>query len=336
MADAKATGNQVLVKELSKRYEYDGVQTCAADGMCAVSCPVHIDTGELVRRLRSEAQSAIAQRGGVFAARHWKSVTKVMAASLTLSRLARPVLGKRLEAVPSGGKSRRAITAVNPDVIFFPSCLNSLFAPDESSLGVQRAFLTLCERAGISVAVPEGIEGLCCGTPWKSKGLVSGHAVAKNQAIDAISKARAGRKIPVVSDSTSCTQGLDEFEDALSFVARRVLPRLNISKTIESITLHPTCSGIELGLNDDMSLIAKAVATDVVIPQNWACCGFAGDRGMLRPELTQSATKAEAKEVKSLATTRYASSNRPCEIAMTRATGESYVHLIEVLEEVSR
>ena len=85
-----------------------------------------------------------------------------------------------------------------------------------------------------------------------------------------------------------------------------------------------------------MELIGQAVANNVYIPENWACCGFAGDRGLLHPELTESATQAEAREISSRNFSAYASSNRPCEIGMSQATGQTYIHLLEILEEVSR
>lgn len=85
-----------------------------------------------------------------------------------------------------------------------------------------------------------------------------------------------------------------------------------------------------------MELIGQAVAKNVYIPENWACCGFAGDRGLLHPELTQSATQAEAYEISSQEFSAHASSNRPCEIGMTQATGQTYIHLLEILEQVSR
>ena len=85
-----------------------------------------------------------------------------------------------------------------------------------------------------------------------------------------------------------------------------------------------------------MLQIAQVIADEVFIPENWACCGFAGDRGLLHPELTASATAAEAKEVQAKSFTKYASSNRPCEIGMTQATGQSYQHLLELLEQATR
>ena len=35
-------------------YKYQGSQTCAADGMCQVKCPVKINTGEMIKELRAQ------------------------------------------------------------------------------------------------------------------------------------------------------------------------------------------------------------------------------------------------------------------------------------------
>ena len=40
--------------ELESVYKYQGAQTCAADGMCQVKCPVKINTGEMIKHLRAE------------------------------------------------------------------------------------------------------------------------------------------------------------------------------------------------------------------------------------------------------------------------------------------
>ncbi|TSI12213.1 hypothetical protein [Brevibacterium aurantiacum] len=70
------------------------------------------------------------------------------------------------------------------------------------------------------------------------------------------------------------------------------------------------------------------------MPDSWGCCAFAGDRGMLHPELTASATKDEAAEVESIGADVHASTNRTCEIGMTRATGKPYRHILEALDDL--
>jgi len=122
--------------------------------------------------------------------------------------------------------------------------------------------------------------------------------------------------------------------DAVTFIAERVLPGLTEHPRLESLTVHPTCSSTQLGINDALHALAREVAEEVVVPQDWGCCAFAGDRGMLHPELTASATAGQAAEVLARPTEAHASCNRTCELAMTRATGRPYRHVIEILADL--
>ena len=121
--------------------------------------------------------------------------------------------------------------------------------------------------------------------------------------------------------------------DAVTFAAEHVLPALGEYPRLASLTLHPTCSSTQLGLDADLVRVARAVADDVHVPDDWGCCAFAGDRGLLHPELTAAATRREAAEVTRLDAQAHASCNRTCELGMTRATGATYRHVLELLAE---
>ncbi|RZI80249.1 MAG: FAD-binding protein, partial [Pseudomonas sp.] len=43
------------VRQLLRDFQYQGIDTCAATGLCAQRCPVGINTGELVKKLRGQA-----------------------------------------------------------------------------------------------------------------------------------------------------------------------------------------------------------------------------------------------------------------------------------------
>jgi hypothetical protein len=47
--------------------------------------------------------------------------------------------------IPSG------INTFNPDLVYFPSCVNSLYGESD----IQKAFLNLCEKSGLNVLIPE-------------------------------------------------------------------------------------------------------------------------------------------------------------------------------------
>ena len=35
-------------------YKYDAIETCATDGLCEIACPVNINTGEYIKKLKHE------------------------------------------------------------------------------------------------------------------------------------------------------------------------------------------------------------------------------------------------------------------------------------------
>ncbi|MBU2664095.1 FAD-binding oxidoreductase [Actinoplanes bogorensis] len=358
---ARRDGDPALVASLEKDYEYDGVDTCAVDGMCQTACPVQINTGDLVRRLRStDAQAAWS-----FAARHWSATTRTMGAALSTARrlplIASPVSRAAHRAVgaplwtrdlPGGGSPRPRLTpAGRPDAILFASCTNTMFGPTSKDTGdtpprsphrdtgdMRSAFALLCARAGIVLATPPGLPGLCCGTPWKSKGMTRGHDAMAER----VRPALAG-DVPVVVDAASCTEGLRQLVgadatiiDAVQYTADVLLDRLTVTERLGDLALHPTCSAQRMGLTPALLKVAGAVAERVTVPSSWGCCGFAGDRGLLHPELTAAATAPQVAELAGRHFDAYASCNRTCEVGMTRATGHPYVHVLDVLERVTR
>lgn len=147
----------------------------------------------------------------------------------------------------------------------------------------------------------------------------------------------------VVCDASSCTEGFTRLlggarigiEEAVAFAAREILPRVSIEERVEQVVLHPTCSSRQLELDADLKRISEAVAENVNIPEGWGCCAFAGDRGMLYAELTASATRAEAAEVMMIGASAHVSCNRTCELGMSRATGEEYRHVLELLDSAT-
>jgi D-lactate dehydrogenase len=124
--------------------------------------------------------------------------------------------------------------------------------------------------------------------------------------------------------------------DSVEFVATTVMPRITVARRLSSIALHPTCSSTHLDLNGALRSLAESVADEVVVPFGWGCCAFAGDRGLLHPELTASATAAESRSVREREFAAYASVNRTCELGLTRATGRPYRHILEIVADASR
>ena len=364
---ARTDGDRALAAALEADYNYDAVETCAVDGMCQTACPVDINTGNLVKHLRRDAAGKLENGVWETAAKHWGAVTRGAGLALDVAAklpsavvipantLGRKVLGADTlplysKELPSGGKTRRRPAPTGePAAVYFPACVNTMFGAEDGA-GVQASFEQLCAKAGLELLVPEGIDSACCGTPWSSKGMEAGLEQMHTRTLKVLREATRDGELDIICDASSCTEGLIhsiEAEatvpgrrplrvvDAVAFTAERILPVLGGGwERIQTLALHPTCSSMRMGLNPALEKVADAVADTVQVPDNWGCCGFAGDRGMLHPELTASATAAQAADVTAMGAAAHASCNRTCELGMTRATGEGYSHVLELLADL--
>jgi D-lactate dehydrogenase len=362
-------GRTELAESLAEDYAYEAVETCAADSLCKVNCPVLIDTGALMKRLRSESHGTAAHRIAEAASGHWKGISALargavgIASALPVPAVAaaakagRALLGADTvpawtERLPAARASRSraagaSVPAGEADAVFLPACINAIFGAERASAGVTAAFLLLCQRAGISVHVPAWIDEACCGTPFASKGFPAAAERMRRtvrERLRALLQEGSEGPLTVVVDASSCTHSYTDalselpqvlVKDATTFARETLLPRLAVRHPLDAVVLHPTCASEHLGINGDMEHLARAFSDSVRTPDSWGCCGFAGDRGMLHPELTAAATAAEAREVAGLGCSNHASSNRTCELAMARATGRPYRHVLELLEEAT-
>ena len=240
--------------------------------------------------------------------------------------------------------------------VYFPACISRVMGhlPGETDeMTLMEALVTVAHRAKIPVWIPEDVEGTCCGVPFSSKGYDQAHQVAVNRAIERFWVWSDRGRLPVVVDTSPCTYGLttcrpiltpenqQKFDqlrilDGTTFVHDQLLPNLTIKRKVGSVALHPVCSVVKMNLSPKLEGIARACSDGVVVPIQAGCCGFAGDRGFLFPELTASATRREAGEVLAGRHDGYYSSSRTCEIGMTRATGRIYRSFLYLLEEATR
>ncbi|MFD7320356.1 FAD-binding and (Fe-S)-binding domain-containing protein [Streptomyces sp. NPDC059875] len=359
---------------LLEAYGYDAVDTCAGDSTCKLACPVGIDTGALMKDFRHQRHSRREERVAALAARNFRAVEAsarlaVAAADRIGDRLLESVTGLarkavRPDLVPEwlpeipGAAARRLPRTHRPAAVavYYPACVNRIFGGPEGLSGpsLPEAVVALSARAGKPVWIPDDVAGTCCATIWHSKGYERGNEVMANRIVEAAWGWTAGGRLPLVVDASSCTLGIahevvpyltdDNRElhaeltvlDSLVWAADELLPRLDVRRAVGSAVVHPTCSMRHLGDEEQLTALARACADEVVVPEDAGCCAFAGDRGMLHPELTASATAREAAEVTARSFDVHLSANRMCEIGMDRATGRSYHHVLLALEHATR
>jgi D-lactate dehydrogenase len=335
---------EILEAELG----YQGLSTCAGDGMCGVACPVGIDTGRLMKERRVAAHTLPERAAAQMAADHFGAGTLVARAALRVVPLLAsfglgpgddtPRAAPPLPRPPAGSPHR---------VVYYPSCLTRTLGPAPGDVPVAEAMHQVLSAGGFGVVHPAGIGGLCCGLPFTSKGFPEAAASALRGTVEALWSASREGHDSVVTDASPCARTLASATDLLSkgsrrlevldfptFWAKRALPGLNAPRRVSGVAvLHPTCSLVASGGLEELRRVAHAHAETAVVPIAAECCGFAGDRGFLVPELTASATRAEAEEVASLAAAGHYSTCRTCEIGMSRATGRGYRSIIHLVHE---
>jgi D-lactate dehydrogenase len=346
---------------------YESLETCARDGMCQTSCPVKIDTGAMVKELLAAVQRPRERRAAGLVASHFA----------TAARLARWGLGAAgvADRLGAGGLVRR-IAGLGADValprpapplpaphnggppaaVYFPSCLNRILGalPGEEDISTPQAVVEACQAAGVRVVYPQGLSGLCCGMPFSSKAYVETARGMARRTADALWQATDGGRLPVVTDASPCAGTLDEAAallaeetgrrlrtyDFAAFWAAEVLPRLVAPpRRAGRAVLHPTCTLVKRGGLPALLQVARAHAEEVLVPPGAECCGFAGDRGFVYPELTASATARESSEVRDWLAGGPAglfSTCRTCEIGMGRSVGRPYRSIAHLVREAFR
>lgn len=363
-------------KILLDQYQYDGLDTCAVDGLCATACPVDINTGDLVKRLRRENHSAFANKVALSVAKHFGFAVWCARFGLRAGNIINKLFGKK--AMPRLTKGLKSIVpsmplwteqiAVPPDlsvmqspaglfnderVLYFPSCISRMMGSGlPGKKNVMETFISVSLKAGIGVEILPDVDSSCCSQLFSSKGYRDAYAYKANSIIHRLWMASRQGALKVVIDVSSCaytfkhmrgvlTEENKKFYDQLTildsvdYLHDIVLPRLNIVHKKPSIALHPVCSLQKMNTQSKFTGIAKHFAEEVTVPLHAGCCGMAGDRGFLFPELTNSATMPEALEVCQHTYDGYYSSTKTCEMAMSHAVGENYESVLYLVDELT-
>jgi D-lactate dehydrogenase len=354
-----------LRKALLEEYEYDSLETCAADGSCQLACPVGIDTGAMVKELRRERHGERAEAAALAAAKRWKAVE---AGSRLGLRLAGPLVRRTKRGRNLPGAARRggegdplptkagSVGRGSPSppqsavaAVYVPSCTNRIFGGNPVE-----ALVAVSARAGMPVWIPDDVAGSCCGLPFGSKGFAGAQRHKANEMVERLWRWSDEGSLPIVIDAASCTQAVTdpgegvlseenaerlsklEILDSVAWAHDRLLPKLEVGNKVASATVHPTCATRHMGLAPRLRSLAGFLADDVYVAPSATCCGFAGDRGISHPELTEAATRPQAEELSGRHFDAHLSNNRTCEIGLGRATGANYESALILLERLTR
>ncbi|MBL7700212.1 MAG: FAD-binding oxidoreductase [Chitinophagaceae bacterium] len=345
----KHSGDTATHAMLRKQFQYDVLDTCALDGLCANACPVDINTGDLVKRLRNENHSPFANKVAMWVAKNFSFVEWFVKLGLTF-RINKLHTNKLVRSIPSPPALPSKKIHQNVQAVYFPSCVTRLMGKSADGRNLMETFMSVCNKVGIAVIVPDDIKGSCCSQIFSSKGFYNAYRFKANEIIERLWNASEQGVLPVVTDVSSCAYTLLKMRNVLSeenknkydqlktmdsvdFLHDMVLPLAGGIKKKNSVTLHPVCSLEKMGTVQKFVRVANALAETVNVPKNAGCCGMAGDRGFLYPELTASATAPEAGEVKQKRVDGYYSSTKTCEMALSHAVGVNYESILYLADE---
>jgi D-lactate dehydrogenase len=353
---------------LADAFVHDGLDTCAACGLCATACPVGIETGLLVKALRGASAGPLAGRVARGVGDHFAGVTAIVRGALGAADALHGLVGTRamrgtLDTARrwSGGRLPKWSPALprpirfrppstppaeaGAAVVYVPSCASRNMGParghdgrDPLPVVAQRLFA----KAGYATIVPAGLDGLCCGQPFESKGF---HAEADRKSAELEAALRVasddGRR-PIVFDTSPCAYRMRRYlagrlpvSDAIEFVHDVLLPRVTLIHTIGTVAVHPVCSVRKMGLVDKLTRIATRCGASVVVPEEVGCCGFAGDRGFTQPELNEHALRHLKAALPAGCATGY-STSRTCEIGLSEMAGIPYESILYLVDECAR
>ena len=227
-------------------------------------------------------------------------------------------------------------------VVYFPSCINQTMGLSKESPVKQPLVDEICElmrKAGYEVIFPEGMERMCCGQIWESKGMLD-IADRKSAELEAaLWKASEEGKYPVLCAQSPCLHRMKKvmhkmhlYEPA-EFIMKYLVERLDFHPIDRHVALHLTCSTREMGVDKDMITLAKMCSTNVFLPEGVGCCGFAGDRGFTFPELNQYGLRKLRPQIEANHIEVGYSNSRTCEIGLESNTGIPYMSIVYLVNE---
>lgn len=351
---------------LERDYQYQGIDTCAATGLCAQRCPVGINTGELVKKLRAQAASHV--KTADWLAEHFHTALSGARLTLRAANGARRLLGAprlaRISQSLSKASNGRlplwtpampqplqpiqfspASNDARPRVVYLAACVSRVMGPaagDREQTSLLDKTRGLLEKAGYQVVFPENQDSLCCGQPFASKGYAEQAEHKRQELIGALLHASRGGLDPIYCDTSPCTLRLVQdlkdsrldLYDPVRFIRTHLVDKLEFTPQDSPIAVHVTCSTQHLGESQALIDLARRCSKEVVIPEGIHCCGFAGDKGFTTPELNAHSLRSLKDAVQYCS--EGISTSRTCEIGLSEHGGIDYHGLVYLVDRVTR
>lgn len=357
------------LKQMLNDARYYSDETCATDGLCGLVCPVKIDTGKFIKHVRHEEASDTAKKVASYIGNRMTGTTSAARGGLNFVHFVHSILGDTLmdgiastmrtlslKTIPKWNKdmpkgaSKIKDMVINEGqvdkVVYFPSCINRSMGKsngyEKGDVELTKKTQELLQRAGFTIIYPEGINSLCCGMAFSSKGLKEEGARKSKELENALLKASENGKYPILFDMSPCFYTFHEayenknlkIYDPIEFMLDFVMPKLEINHPRNIVTIFPVCSVKKIGMEQKLLQLAKLCSKEVAFVDT-NCCGFAGDRGFTYPELNAHGQRHLNEQIPAGCKDGY-STSRTCEIGMSEYSDINFKSIFYLIDEVTK
>jgi D-lactate dehydrogenase len=362
MSRLDAEGLSKEARELERSFEYGFDSMCATDGLCMLVCPVKIDTGDYVKRIRARKLSG--NKIAKMVANNLGTTSKVIRAGLGFSHVvarvigdktfdkvvgtATSLLGQKMEWTSHTPKAAHVKvekqSGLRPNVlkmVYFSSCINKTMGAsntygDEDT--VVNKTVKILTKANCEIIYPENDESLCCGLAFKSQGFAESAHIVSDKLFQSLLKASNNGEYPILCDMSPCSLQMVEamqgsslkLYDITNFTTTFLLDRLEFTPVNEEVAVFSVCSLKKMGIDEDLYSIAKLCSSKVYTPKT-NCCGFAGNKGFNFPELNEHGLKTLDEQIPDNVTAGYATS-RTCEIGLSRHSKADFKSIVNLID----
>ncbi len=350
MEQLRRENNLELYNKFAKSYKYHGVDTCATTGLCANRCPVNIDTGKFILKIKSKPSNWLS----TFFAARFSWYIRLNRVFFTLGNFGAKLLGaKNLYKITHKAhkiipilpvyiptttsfnkllsKQAQNINSNNKSVLYIPSCSNRIMADSEETQIIEN----ILNRLGFKVSYPNNFNNLCCGQVFTSGGYSDIAKIKSQELLAIVINSQNSWYTEIILENSSCYYTLlrnntesVKFSDIISFIYK-YQDKLNLIRKYNKIAVHIDCSCKKIANETQIMSILSKCANEIVIPKNIACCGFAGVKGFTLPELNQSSLTSLEQQIADCDIG--VTFNRSCQVGLSFHGGKEYISLPELI-----
>ena len=346
-----------LTKTEKDILNYGVYDTCATDGLCAVECPVNIDTGSFIKEIRrSKKTNKLFNK--IFI-EHFKWMLTFLKLGLRMINSLRfffgsqnfifiskklNILSKNLIPVfPRNGfnisKKNYKNHISNPDYILFESCVNRVISGDDAGITSSEYLVGIAKNAGLKILKINDSSDFCCGLPFSSKGYIESANMMQNLLLDKLEEIYSYYRKPIIVDMSPCSEALYSklkiknilLLDSVEFL-NTIKSKLEIKKLNKSFFVHTVCSTQKSVDNDSLINLVKDCVENIETLDEFFCCGMGGDRGLKFPELSKNAINQSVQIP--LKSSIGVSSSRTCEIGLSNELGLKFISIESLVYKV--